>query len=102
MDRLLNKRYAALYPAVFVTYRRDTGAPSARLRGRQAASVFALLHPPHPPCNTWSADDSPSKVWPISHDTTVSDIKGQHYNLRHKNTFTLMAVARGALWDGAP
>ena len=26
VDKLLNKRYAALYPTVFMTYRRDTGA----------------------------------------------------------------------------
>ena len=25
VDKLLNKRYAALYPTVFMTYRRDTG-----------------------------------------------------------------------------
>ncbi|EFN53068.1 hypothetical protein CHLNCDRAFT_137358 [Chlorella variabilis] len=64
VDRLLNKRYAALYPSTFVTYRRET-------------------------------DDSPSKVWPISADTTVSEVQAATYNLRHKHTSTLMAVARG-------
>ncbi|KAL4450695.1 hypothetical protein ABPG77_001051 [Micractinium sp. CCAP 211/92] len=64
VDKLLNRRYAALYPHVFVTYRRDT-------------------------------DDAPSKVWPISAGTTVSDVQAQQYNLRHKHTSTLMAVARG-------
>ncbi|KAL4433733.1 hypothetical protein ABPG75_000174 [Micractinium tetrahymenae] len=64
VDKLLNRRYAALYPHAFVTYRRDT-------------------------------DDAPSKVWPISAGTSVSKVQAQQYNLRHKHTSTLMAVARG-------
>lgn len=40
-------------------------------------------------------DDAPSKVWPISAGTAVSEVQAQQYNLRHKHTSTLMAVARG-------
>lgn len=48
---------------------------------------------------SFRADDAPSKVWPISAGTTVSDVQAQQYNLRHKHTSTLMAVARG---EGGP
>lgn len=89
MDKLLNKRYAALYPTVFMTYRRDTGLhgidgsqqPLCRAcRGAPACCLLAaaalLLHLlTSRACN--AADDSPSKVWPISAGTTVSDVKGQ-------------------------
>lgn len=57
----------------------------------------------HDPCTSarppTPADDAPSKVWPISAGTAVSEVQAQQYNLRHKHTSTLMAVARG---EGAP
>lgn len=65
MERLLNKRYGALYSASFVTYRKDT-------------------------------DDSPSKVWPITKDVTLTPVGDHDYNMRHAGTSTLWAVARGA------
>ncbi len=40
VDKLLNKRYAALYPTVFMTYRRDTGAlPSVTLPVAEGAAT---------------------------------------------------------------
>jgi hypothetical protein len=100
VDKLLNKRYAALYPSVFVTYRRDTGGAwrGSERDGRSCHLRPCARHSKVPSfiCNTWlPADDSPSKVWPISPDTTVTDVQPAHYNLRHKHTSTLMAVARG-------
>ncbi|GAB4819917.1 hypothetical protein N2152v2_006963, partial [Parachlorella kessleri] len=65
VEKLLNKRYAALYPTTFVTYRKDT-------------------------------DPSPSKVWPLTKDVSLSPVEGAAYNMRHRNTSTLWAVARGA------
>ena len=41
-------------------------------------------------------DDSPSKVWPISKNITLSPVEDHEYHLRHANTSTLWAVAAGA------
>ena len=62
VERLLNKRYAALYPSTFVTYRKDT-------------------------------DESPSKVWQITKDASISAIAAHEYHLRHAGTSTIWAVA---------
>jgi hypothetical protein len=41
-------------------------------------------------------DDSPSKVWPITKNVTVTPVEDHEYHLRHANTSTLWAVAAGA------
>lgn len=65
VERLLNKRYGALYPNVFATYRKDT-------------------------------DESPSKVWAISKEVTLTSVQEHKYHIRHAKTSTLWAVAAGA------
>lgn len=46
MDKLLNKRYAALYPQVFVTYRKDTGG--------FVDAPLLWSPPPHPHPQGWT------------------------------------------------
>lgn len=65
VDKLLNRRYGALYPSTFVTYRKDK-------------------------------DESPSKVWPITKEVTLTPITHAEYHLRHAGTSTLWAVATSA------
>lgn len=65
VDKLLNRRYGALYASVLCTYRKET-------------------------------DEVPSKTWPVSREMAIGDVSSSKYHLRHPNTSTLMAVARGA------
>lgn len=41
-------------------------------------------------------DDSPSKMWSITKETTLSPIEKNEYNLRHPGTSTLWALASGS------
>lgn len=40
-------------------------------------------------------------MWPLTRGVTLSAVEGANYNMRHKNTSTLWAVARGA-YDTMP
>ena len=106
--QLLNRRYAVLHTSVFSTYRRETGdahrcclshgyalSDDAGPDETEVAPLRPSPPPSSPPPSCMHPDDAPSKVWPVTHATMVSEVQGSIYHLRHKHTSTLMAVARG-------
>lgn len=108
VDKLINKRFGALYPSTFVTYRKETDdvslsistkkclqplythdcTPSAKYLHR--IPVIRLTLPPS------LQSQSPSKAWSLSKDILLSPVSSNKCNLRKPGASTLWAVASGA------
>ncbi|KFM23600.1 hypothetical protein F751_2859 [Auxenochlorella protothecoides] len=71
VSALLNKRFGALYPTALVTYRKETDEAS-------------------------SGGMTPSKVWSLSRDVSLTPVDRHTFKLRHAKTSTLWAVTAKA------